>query len=96
VKTAKRTVFRGADDVGKFVMTAGICKACGRHTACVKYAPKSASLTNWNIVSPEHTIIRDWSNRLGITCGCYAKFQRQIVHIFEKTEQKARRAALHE
>lgn len=93
----KRAVLiRGKDDVGKFVMSGGTCVNCHKHTICVKYAPKSASLANWNIASPEHTIIRDWSYRLGIPCGCYAKFQRQITHIFEKTEHKYRSAGKHE
>jgi hypothetical protein len=93
LKTKKRTLIRGSDDVGRFVISGGTCIHCRKNTICVKYAPKSASLANWNIVTPESTIIRDWSNRLGIPCGCYAKFHRQITHIFEKTEHKHRKAA---
>lgn len=96
MKTTKSTLIRGSDDVGRFVISHGVCTGCHKHTACVKYAPKSASLANWNIVSVESTLLKDWSKRLGITCGCYAKFHRQITHIFEKTESKHRRAALHE
>lgn len=96
MNTKRSTVFRGTDDVGRFVISAGTCIHCHKHTVCVKYAPKSASVANWNLIGPQATMIRDWKNRIGIPCGCYAKFHRQITHIFEKTENKHRRAAAHE
>lgn len=81
----------GKDDLGRFIIGAGKCINCQRSGVCVKYAPKSFSLANFNIADVANTILKDTRNRLGITCGCYAKFHRQITHIFEKTEAKAKR-----
>ena len=29
-------------------------------------------------------------NRLGITCGCYARFHRQVTHILDKTRSSSK------
>lgn len=78
----------GEDDLGRFVLVAGNCINCRKDGVCVKYAPKSFSVANFNLASLEFTILRDTTNKLGVTCGCYAKFQRQITHIYEKTASK--------
>lgn len=88
----KTVVVRGEDDLGRFTITAGHCVNCSKSGVCVKYGPKSFSLANFNIADVQNTILRDTKNRIGITCGCYAKFHRQITHIFEKTEHKHRKA----
>ena len=80
----------GRDDVGRFVLVAGECHNCREDGVCVKYAPKSFSVANWNLKDEEYTILGSTQNKLGVTCGCYAKFHRQITHIFEKTEAKAK------
>lgn len=87
LKTKAVTV-RGEDDLGRFILGAGNCIHCSKTGVCVKYAPASFSLINFNIADVGNTILRDPKNRLGITCGCYAKFHRQITHIYEKTQHK--------
>lgn len=89
VKT-KAVAVHGKDDLGRFVLVGAQCVNCREHGVCVKYAPKSFSVANFNIDKLEYTILKDTRNRLGVTCGCYAKFHRQITHIYEKTEIEAR------
>lgn len=87
IKTKAVTV-RGEDALGRFIVGAGKCVNCSTTGICVKYAPASFSLTNFNIADAQNTILKDTKNRIGITCGCYAKFHRQVAHIFEKTEHR--------
>ena len=79
----------GKDDLGRFIIGAGECINCQRTGICVKYAPKDFSLANFNIADVANTILKDTRNRVGITCGFYAKFHRQITHIYEKTQHKS-------
>lgn len=92
----KAVTVRGEDDLGRFIIGAGKCVHCSKTVVCVKYAPASFSLVSFNIADVKNTLLKDTKNRIGITCGCYAKFHRQIVHIFEKTEAKHRRTDAHE
>jgi len=81
----------GRDDFGKFFMehtNAKSCTGCGS-IAChilVLY-DKGPSLPHSMDVS--RTILKDPRNRLGIDCGCYARFHRQVAHIADKMAAKA-------
>jgi hypothetical protein len=84
----KAVSVHGKDDFGRFIIGAGDCINCGVTGICVKYSPRTFSLQEWGLESPEFTILRDTKNRVGITCGCYGKFHRQVTHIYEKTVTK--------
>lgn len=92
----KAVTVRGEDALGRFIVGAGKCINCSTTCICVKYAPASFSLANFNIADVGNTLLKDTKNRVGITCGCYGKFHRQVTHIFEKTEARHRRANTHE
>jgi len=73
----------GKDAFGNFRVTGGPCTYCGSpKELCVKYGPKSFDLGN---IDPARTILRDPNTgHLGILCGCYGKFHRQVAHIRHK------------
>lgn len=77
---------RGADSFGRITITGGPCNACdhvGGFT--IKYAPKSFKLPAFGgmEIDVTKTILKTTDNYLGINCGCYAKFHRQVAHIFD-------------
>lgn len=77
-KTAQRKT--GEDSFGRFVVTGGPCSVCGfalNHT--IKYAPASFELPNDILI--EKTILKSTDHYIGVNCGCYAKFHRQVAHI---------------
>lgn len=49
----------------------------------MKYAPKSFKLEaiGHNDIEVSRTILKDTKNYIGINCGCYSKFHRQVAHI---------------
>lgn len=76
----KAVLVYGKDDFGRFVVGAGNCIHCGTTGICVKYGPKRFDAG----VDVEYTILKDTKNKIGITCGCYAKLHRQVTHIEHK------------
>lgn len=81
----------GSDSVGKFqVDLPGTCGVC--HTnqdVVVSYKP----LHFWTVIKKEWQIDPKKSNlnaaaKMGVTCGCYAKFHRQVAHIRDKMSKK--------
>lgn len=78
----KAVLVHGKDEFGRFVVGAGNCVHCGSIGISVKYAPLRFDAG----VDTEYTILKDTKNKIGITCGCYAKLHRQVTHI--KTKQK--------
>jgi hypothetical protein len=84
-----RIVTSGSDDLGKFhLQMPGFCSACQTPVdACVDY--RDASLRKGlGDIKREDTILK--SLRVGVTCGCYAKFHRQVAHIRDKQQSKKR------
>jgi hypothetical protein len=76
--TAQRKT--GEDSFGRFVITGGPCSNCGHAlNHCVKYAPRSFELPEDILVSK--TILKTVDNYIGVNCGCYGKFHRQVAHI---------------
>ncbi len=70
------------------------CDVCGVPTCCVRVDGYNLPEIRWT-----STLICIWPNRpvrdpepqcavfLGIGCGCYAKFHRQVAHIRDSIEE---------
>lgn len=80
----KAVLVHGKDDFGRFVVGAGNCVHCGSVGISVKYAPKRFDALG---VDTAYTILKDPKNKIGITCGCYAKLHRQVAHITTKRKR---------
>lgn len=82
----------GRDDFGRFVITGGPCSNCGKDgpNYAIKYAPKSFELPDG--VEIERTILKTTDHYLGLNCGCYAKFHRQVAHIVTARAARAKRS----
>jgi hypothetical protein len=86
----------GFDSFGKMNVTHHMDGTSGKYIHCagcdsevlfgVWYHPNYPQLPNK--VAVDKTILKDPENVLGISCGCYARFHRQIVHI--ENRMKAR------
>jgi hypothetical protein len=81
-----RLTCEGEDNLGKFtVFVPDKCGICGNVEAGLLYRGIKKKVTemgiepNSLIVFQNHKVLH-----LGITCGCYAKLQRQIAHISDK------------
>jgi len=85
------TSIEGKDKFGSFELVASTaCNVCrpSPRTAdpniCVRYRgmilPPGIAL--------EDTILKPPVKEIGILCGCYAKFHRQVAHIQDKIKQK--------
>lgn len=87
---------RGRDSLGKFILSSGNssgkrheqeCVGCHKNTGVlVKYAPSSFNLPTG--IDVAFTILKSPNNRIGILCGCYARFHRQIAHISDNLKSK--------
>lgn len=79
---------QGKDDFGPFVATGGLCEVCGEvPNVCIRYnfAPRLP-----DGIELKDTIFKD-REHIGILCGCYAKFHRQVAHIEDR--MKARQSS---
>lgn len=80
----------GKDDFGRFIITGGPCSHCGAaHNHTIKYAPATFQLPG--NIDEKDTILKSTENYIGLNCGCYAKFHRQVAHIV--TRQAVRESA---
>ena len=84
----------GKDKFGPFVLDTRIlpCDACGAsNSARIAYTKQPSiplSIRQEDTILPQPLTM--W---LGVTCGCYAKFHRQVAHI--ETTQKLGNKRLH-
>lgn len=69
---------KGEDAFGKFRITGGPCEVCRSPQQVLNVCYWDLSLPNG--IDPAKTIFKDY---IGINCGCYAKFHRQVTHIQE-------------
>lgn len=80
---------QGRDDVGRWmgrVTQCPVCKMNGQLVARYRmYDPEVAVYHHltWTQLRAS-SVIPD--REIGITCGCYAKWQRQIAHIVDNTK----------
>jgi hypothetical protein len=77
--------YQGKDDFGSFNITGGPCDVCAEGPAlCIGYheikLPKGIRVGD--------TILRDEHCYLGLNCGHYAKFHRQVAHIVDRMEAR--------
>jgi hypothetical protein len=84
----------GEDRFGKFRVTGGPCNACDypHPQLCVQYEnPEGVHFLKGlhDIgIDTQATILVDVDNALGINCGDYAKFHRQVAHIQDRMEAR--------
>jgi hypothetical protein len=85
----------GSDSIGNFeVQIPGFCPKCNENVE-VSIHYKSAAAVNRALralrVDPDTpSLILKVPRELGVTCGCYATFHRQIAHISHKQAAKNR------
>ena len=73
---------QGEDEFGPITVTGGPCDHCGA-TGILTVRWRDIKLPS---IEVKHTILKDKDNHLGINCGCYGKFHRQIAHIADRVE----------
>lgn len=67
------------------------CGVCGTVTSVLVVVEDAQGLEHIHSIRKESTIIGD-TNYLGLTCGCYAKFHRQVAHIEDKIKSRSSNA----
>lgn len=89
----------GKDDLATFaVLVPGHCKACNTDTDVIlRYHASQlrASLASLDIDPQTPSLIVVVNRKIveiGVTCGCYAKFQRQVAHISKQRESKTKKS----
>jgi hypothetical protein len=81
----------GEDKFGKFTLDLRIaeafCDCCGHSTSVrVRYDVQTIRLPDG--IKTSDTILHTPSHMgIGIVCGCYAKFHRQVTHIQERMKR---------
>lgn len=79
LQEARRT---GEDKFGRIRLTGGPCTNCNKGgVVCVHYLGR----IDIGPIQVGDTILKSVRDGyLGINCGCYAKFHRQVAHILDK------------
>jgi hypothetical protein len=85
----------GKDDLGHFaIVIPGACASCDEATdVTLKYHVRDLekSLRDMGIDPLTPSLILKRKGMIGVTCGCYAKFQRQVAHISRQREGRTSR-----
>ena len=76
---------KGKDDFGIFEIMAAKCGRCNSLGIVVNYTP---SIKLPEDIHVEDTILGHPSRSLGIQCGHYARFHRQVAHIQDKIKAR--------
>lgn len=96
-KTNKYSILRrGEDSFGPIILTGGPCTNCGKRSICAHYHtkpklpagidPNDRKLILNNYGYGKYVVT--WKDSyLGVACGCYAKFHRQIAHIEDRMKR---------
>jgi hypothetical protein len=88
-----RLTCEGEDNLGKFtVLIPGHCGACGQDTdTSILYKGALKMRLKEKGIEPNSLILFDQNKlrHIGVTCGCYAKLQRQIAHISNKRSERS-------
>lgn len=67
------------------------CHACGEIVPlAVRSKRGNHHLTLPPGIAVESTILKQHGNTLGLSCGCYAKFHRQVAHIFDSMKLRVK------
>lgn len=86
-----RLVCNGEDSLGKFrVDCPGHCGTCHKDTdAVVVYTTGIwKRLKEMGVDRTKTPSLLLKTKDIGVTCGCYAKFQRQVAHIAKRQKPK--------
>lgn len=80
----------GSDELGSFqVYIPSVCGVCNTSQEVVlKYTPQSLR-AGLDSIEVEKTILKKHTKPVGLTCGCYAKFHRQVAHIRNRQQAKS-------
>jgi hypothetical protein len=93
-KVRNKTRYEGGDKLGKFKVVGGPCNACDYPypQLCVQYVnPEGVHFLKGLHdlgIDTKATILQDVDCALGINCGDYAKFHRQVAHIQDRMEAR--------
>jgi hypothetical protein len=87
-------ILSGTDKFGDFKLRQGKCGHCGKNTTRVDFLsfqlpgnidPQARTLiVN---ITPSGNYVRDSMPKLGVTCGCYGTFHRQIARISSRQDR---------
>lgn len=77
----------GKDSFGQFGTCTARCSVCEEPNHIVLQYIGDLKLPPG--IAVEATILEEKDRGIGITCGCYAKFHRQVAHIEDKINQRA-------
>jgi hypothetical protein len=77
----------GEDSFGQFWIKPGWCSKCDLNCeVTIQYKPNKLILPHG--IEVQKTILARDSRVLGLDCGCYAKFHRQVAHIVDNMRMK--------
>lgn len=73
---------------GKLLHRTIDCDVCGVPTCCVRVGGYKLGGINWrSVIIAVKKPGQPLAVNLGIGCGCYAKFHRQVAHILDSIEE---------
>jgi len=88
-----RIVAKGSDDLSLFkVNITGYCRTCNKAVeVSVKYSPVAIfKVLEGRGIKEGPSLLLKPTAEIGVTCGCYAKFHRQVAHISELRRREVR------
>lgn len=77
----------GKDKFGSFTMSQNYCGVCGAPGIVLRYAPGMELPTyhgsdgSSGPLDPAKLLIKSSRNHIGVSCGCYGSFHRQVATI---------------
>lgn len=71
---------------GRIDLKGRMCNHCGHETYCVRIYDASPPEVGDDTLDLNRTILKG-VEFLGIGCGCYAKFHRQVAHIMDRMKE---------
>lgn len=77
----------GHDKFGSFTLTQNYCGVCGTPGIVLRYKPGLELPTYYGSdgssgpLDPGRLVIKSARTHIGVTCGCYASFHRQVASI---------------
>jgi hypothetical protein len=96
------SIRKGRHAFGAWEFTNDYCTYCGVGTICVRYHTSAKfqftllsvkgkrSARRTEPIDLSKTILKKHRNPIGVPCGCYAKFHRQVAHISDKRTARQR------
>lgn len=86
---------KGSDELGRFTVSMpGHCGTCDTDQDVTILYNTASLKKGLHPIDPAFTVVAHRGkppHSLGLTCGCYGKFHRQIAHIRNKTVSKGKK-----